>query len=483
VLDHHPLQVPVADSVSGEIMGIVTRTDLLRSLAGPSSGRAPASLEEELERALPPRRLALLHLLARHAETTQAAIYLVGGFVRDLLLEKPGVDYDLVVEGDAIALARRLAGGYGGRVSSHGRFGTAKWHLDEQDPRLWAALGAGAGAEGDLPRSVDFVSARTEFYTHPTALPSVRLGSIKLDLHRRDFSINTLALRLDGPAYGQLLDPWGGGRDVRERKIRVLHSISFIDDPTRILRAARLEQRLGFDIEPRTLGLLHEALPLLHRVSGERLQNELELIFQEPRRSAILARLDQLGVLEAIHPALTWDTWLEERFATAAGFRPPPSWRLLEAPSMDELVYLLWLVRLEASSIDALLDRFHMSLAESRAIRHAARLWRERQAWHPTAGASRIVAAFEDAPETSLVGLWLALGEDSACESIARYLETLRFVHPTVTGDDLRALGMPPGPAYSRVLHVLRQAWLDGQVTDADAERRMLEGLLEKPGG
>ena len=483
MIQHDWGQVPVADSVSGEIMGIVTRTDLLRSLAGPASGRAPALLAEELERALPPRRLALLHLLARHAETSEAAIYLVGGFVRDLLLEKPGVDYDLVVEGDAIGLARRLAEAYGGRVSSHGRFGTAKWHLDEQDPRLWAALGAGAGAEGDLPRSVDFVSARTEFYTHPTALPSVRLGSIKLDLHRRDFSINTLALRLDGPAYGQLLDPWGGGRDVRERKIRVLHSISFIDDPTRILRAARLEQRLGFDIEPRTLGLLHEALPLLHRVSGERLQNELELIFHEPKRSAILARLDQLGVLDAIHPALTWDPWLEERFDTAVGFRPPPSWRLLEAPSMGELLYLLWCVRLEESSIDALLDRFHMSLAVSRAIRYTARLWREREEWSPTAGASRTVAAFEDAPETSLVGLWLALGEDPARESIARYLETLRFVHPTVTGDDLRALGMPPGPAYSRVLHVLRQAWLDGQVTDAAAERRLLEGLLEKPGG
>ena len=229
--------------------------------------------------------------------------------------------------------------------------------------------------------------------------------------------------------------------------------------------------------------MLHEALPLLHRVSGERLQNELELIFQEPKRSSILARLDQLGVLAAVHPALTWDTWLDERFASAEGFCPPPSWRLLDVPSMDELLYLLWFVRLEASSIDALLDRFHMPVAASRAIRHTARLWRDREAWRPTAGASRIVAAFEDAPETSLVGLWLALGDDSARESVSRYFETLRFVHPTITGDDLRALGMPPGPAYSRVLHVLRQAWLDGQVTDAAAERRMLEALLEKPGG
>ena len=484
MIQHDWGQVPVADSATGEVIGIVTRTDLLRSLAGPAAGKPPASLAEEVERVLPPRRLALLHLVARQAEAAQAAIYVVGGFVRDLLLGQPSTDFDLVVEGDAIALARQLAHAYGGRVSSHGRFGTAKWRLDEAEARLWSALGAGGEAAGELPRSLDFVSARTEFYSHPTALPSVRLGSIKLDLHRRDFSINTLAIRLDGPAYGQLLDPWGGGEDLRQRKIRVLHSISFIDDPTRILRAVRLEQRLGFDIEPRTLRLMDEALTLLHRVSGERLRNELELTFQEPRRADILARLAQLGVLRAVHPALTWDDWLADRTAAAGSFQPLAAWRLETRPTLRELLYLLWLIRLDAESVDSALARFHMPLGTSRAIRTAALLWRTREGWSPPASASQVVSTFDEAPEESLVGVWLALGSgDPSRGNIERYLASYRFIQPTVTGQDLIALGLPPGPTYGRVLTALRHAWLDGTVTDPQAERRLLDSLLDRVRG
>jgi tRNA nucleotidyltransferase (CCA-adding enzyme) len=484
MIQHDWGQVPVADSLSGEIIGIVTRTDLLRSLGGPGPSRAPASMAEEVERSLPPRRLALLHLVARQAEAARSPLYIVGGFVRDLLLKQPGTDFDLVVEGDAIALARQLSQAYGGRVSSHGRFGTAKWRLDEADTRLWSALGAGAEGVGELPRSVDFVSARTEFYTHPTALPSVQLGSIKLDLHRRDFSINTLALRLDGPTYGQLLDPWGGGRDLRERKIRVLHSISFIDDPTRILRAARLEQRLGFDIEPRTLRLLQEALPLLHRVSGERLQNELELIFEEPKATAILARLQQLHVLEAVHPGLVWDLWIGGRFEAAGAFEPDRTWRLESPPSATELRYLLWFIRLEAPNLDSISTRLHLSLGLTRTIQQAASLWQSRSAWQTSDRPSQVAARFEGVSEAALVGLWLALdGEPAGREAVARFLETLRFVQPTITGDDLRSMGLPPGPAYGRVLAALRKAWLDGDVADEPAEQRLLDRLLETARG
>ncbi len=194
----------------------------------------------------------------------------------------------------------------------------------------------------DLPASLDLVSARTEFYAHPTALPSVQRGSIKLDLHRRDFTINTLALRLDGVHYGELLDPWGGGRDLRDRLIRVLHSISFIDDPTRMLRAVRLEQRLGFAIEARTLELMQQAMPLLDRVSGERLRDELALVLDEACAGAILTRLQALGLLSAIHPALDWDAWLEARFIEARTFQPPEAWRLRETPQPERLHYALW---------------------------------------------------------------------------------------------------------------------------------------------
>ena len=159
----------------------------------------------------------------------------------------------------------------------------------------------------ELPESLDLVSARIEFYSQPTALPTVERGSIKLDLHRRDFTINTLAIRLDGLHYGELYDYWGGLEDLHHCLVRVLHSLSFVDDPTRMLRAVRFEKRFDFQIEQRTLDLLHDALPLLIRVSGDRIRHELNLILDESKISRMLPRLQDLLVLKAIDPMLCWN--------------------------------------------------------------------------------------------------------------------------------------------------------------------------------
>jgi tRNA nucleotidyltransferase (CCA-adding enzyme) len=166
-----------------------------------------------------------------------------------------------------------------------------------------------------LPEFIDLISARTEFYSHPTALPTVQRGSIKLDLHRRDFTINTLALRLDGYHYGTLYDFWGGLNDLRQGLVRSLHSLSFVDDPTRMLRAVRFEQRFDFRIEERTLQLLKEAIQLIDRVSGDRIRHELDHIFDEEKTAKMLARLNELQLLSAIHQDLKWDDWIASRIA------------------------------------------------------------------------------------------------------------------------------------------------------------------------
>jgi len=472
-------QVAVVDRRSRQVIGIVTRTDLLRSLAGVGEARPALELAAEIERALPPARYALLRIVARAAEMQRVALYVVGGFVRDLLLHQPGADFDLVVEGDAVALARELAASFGGRVSSHRRFGTAKWRLDPRDERLSSALAAaGAGADPALPPTVDFVSARAEFYTHPTALPAVQPGSIKLDLHRRDFSINTLALRLDGAHFGQLLDPWGGGRDLRARQIRVLHSISFIDDPTRMLRAVRLAHRLDFEIEPRTLELLGQALPLLHRVSGERLRAELDLILAEARRSEMMARLAALGLLAAIHPRLGWDEWLAARFAAASAFEPPASWRLGRTPSASELSYLLWTIRLGRATAQEVGARLRLPRAVIGAMGSAAALWSERAPWSGASASDRR-RALDEHSELSLAALWLALADEHRVQAVLdAYLARERFVEPHTDGHALRARGIPPGPQYARLLGALRDAWLDGAVASDAEERDLLERLL-----
>ena len=177
-------------------------------------GRCPRlgaiNLAQRLDAALPPARLALLKAIAAEARHLRQGIYIVGGFVRDLLLDRPSLDFDIVVEGDAIALARVLEKRFGGRILAHSRFGTAKWTVAEIRAGLAEKLGDGPFDPHDLPESLDLISARTEFYDYPTALPTVERSSIKLDLHRRDFTINTLALRLDGHHYGDLYDYWGG---------------------------------------------------------------------------------------------------------------------------------------------------------------------------------------------------------------------------------------------------------------------------------
>ncbi len=480
MIEHGWGQIPVADPQSGEIIGIVTRTDVLQTLAEQQAGAKEPNLADKLERALPPARLLLLKLVARHAEERNDALFIVGGFVRDLLLGAPSVDFDLVVEGDAIGLARDLAAAYGGRVSSHRRFGTAKWRLDRRSPALLRALDGDGVSPDDLPASLDFVRARTEFYPHPTALPSVRRGSIKLDLHRRDFTINTLALRLDGRHYGQLLDHWGGGQDLRQGVIRVLHSLSFVDDPTRMLRAVRLEQRLGFKIEPRTLELLRQALPLLDRVSGERIRSELELIFKEDQREAIFRRLQELGLLAAIHPALRWDGWLEARFREAAAFRAPPEWKLESEPEREFLFYALLCFRLSEEDSQAIVARLHFPAAVGKAILQAGRLGRALPELRGAAP-SVLTALMEDQREQALAAAHLGLADvPEAQQAVASYLERWRFVEPRTDGNALRALGLPPGPVYRRVLNRLRAAWLDGEITTEAQERRLLEQLVEE---
>lgn len=483
MIQHDWGQVPVADPANGAIIGIVTRTDLLRTLAAEASGARTASLAPRLEAALTPERLELLRLVARQAETHGAAIYIVGGFVRDLILGLPSLDFDLVVEGDAIALAQGLASAYGGRVSSHTRFGTAKWHVDARHTALLRALDGRRAERLDLPPSLDLVSARTEFYAHPTALPSVQRGSIKLDLHRRDFTINTLALRLDGRRYGELLDPWGGRRDLEDRLIRVLHSISFIDDPTRMLRAVRLEQRLGFTIEARTLELMHQAKPLLDRVSGERLRDELELIFSEPCAGLALARLHALGLLSAVHPALTWDSWMQARWVEARAFQPPEAWKLHEPPDPERLLYALWLARLDANQVAAVCDRLHFALATRAVVVDANRLTSALPRWPAGVSPSEVVARLEDAREESMVAAWLALAHaPEARATLASYLAVWRRVTPVTDGRALRRLGLPPGPVYRRVLTALRAAWLDGQLENAQQEQDLLRTLVAHRG-
>ena len=473
-------QIPVIRKEDGIIIGIVTRTDLLKTLTDTHVRPGQINLAERLDPALPPARLALLKAVCDVALEQHVALYVVGGFVRDLLLDRPSLDFDLVVEGDAIALAHVLGRRFGGRVTAHPRFGTAKWLIAPLGSDIAVELGY-PGSASELPEFLDLISARTEFYTHPTALPTVESGNIKLDLHRRDFTINTLAMRLDGNHYGELYDYWGGLVDLRSKLVRVLHSLSFVDDPTRMLRAVRFEQRFGFCIENRTLELLHEALSLLSRVSGERIKHELDHILDEENRLLMFERLNELHLLKSVHEKLTWDDTISACIKNL--YLLSPDEILAVFPGVDillirkKLAYMLWLIQLPELSVRSILSRIKFPPSQIDDVMAACRLY---SVLPSIIGkkVSQIVSILDSYPKLAVYGNYLKSDEEEPRTIVWQYLTEWRYITPQTNGYILHSRGVPRGPIYRQILDALRSAWLDDEIVSAQEEAVLLNQLL-----
>jgi tRNA nucleotidyltransferase (CCA-adding enzyme) len=484
-------QVPVVSEVDGSVIGIVTRTDLINlwQLAGAEKSTRP-NLAPQLEKALSSELLTFLRDAGELAAGNGDALYMVGGFVRDLLLTmlmtdemvkktktSPRFDLDLVVEGDAIALAHHLQERHGGRVRSHRRFGTAKWILDQPIP----FDAPHSEVRGGYLSSLDFVTARTEFYRHPSALPEVEQSSIRQDLHRRDFTINTLALRLSPDNFGELLDFYGGQSDLEAGLIRVLHNLSFVEDPTRILRAARLIARLDFKLEERTAELLENALDLLQRVSGERITHELELIFRERHPAKALRQLDELGILAVIHPGLMVDDLLLDRLGKLrTGLQDTP-WH----HTKPELVHYLglmtfWLARDE---LEILMERLNLRTSQRAILKQTYTIHRQAAKIAQAQQASQLYHLLEGTSDEARLIAWLGLDNEAARQQLVRFQSELRDIASLIDGHYLKSeFRLPPGPIYRIIIEALRDARLDGLVTSLADERALVERILaEQP--
>jgi tRNA nucleotidyltransferase (CCA-adding enzyme) len=474
IMTHYGVgQVPVVSE--GKVVGVVTRTDLIKLWAAPAR---PSTRRQEIiqkiESALPGALLDLLKQASGLAREMGYPLYIVGGFVRDLLLGEPNLDMDLVVEGDAIKLARKLAGLVGARTRSHRRFGTAKIILE------------GCEAEFGAP-FLDFATARLEFYADSAALPEVESSSIKADLHRRDFTINTLAVRLDPPHYGRLLDFYGGEQDLNAGLIRVLHSLSFFEDPTRIMRAARFEQRLGFAIEARTAELIDNALPMLSRVTGERIRHELYLILQEREPERVLCRLDGLNVLSQIHPRLscgedTWELFGKLRQALAGGQwnvpleengRPPP-----------RLYLALLTYPLSRADIEALAGHLKIFRDDLTLLRQASTLReRESELDRPDLLNRELDALLRHTSTSAVMIAWLCSDSERVRNRLWHYEAELRLMQPAVDGEYLMSLGLKPSPLFSKLLYAVRNALLDGEIHTEEEEKALIARLLAERNG
>jgi tRNA nucleotidyltransferase (CCA-adding enzyme) len=382
-------------------------------------------------------------------------LYMVGGSVRDLLLGRRLNDFDFIVEGDAIALGRGLSSKYGGAVTAHTKFGTAKWFLPESLKADHEAL--------------DLISARAETYKHPAALPTVKRGRIADDLRRRDFTINALAVRLDGSHFGELRDDLNGAEDLQNGIIRVLHPGSFIDDPTRMYRAVRYAERYGFKIAEDTLILIPEARSFVEKLSAQRIRHELDLILEEPNAVPMLKRLDELDLLSIIQPILS--NFNKTNLATVTSDDP-----VLQNRNSR---WILWLMHLKAQGIESLNERLHFPADLLKTLHSAARLNSNLTAVLGLKP-SQVVEFLEGYSIKALEVLSMAVEDVEIKGIFTRYLVEWWPVKPKTTGHDLKKYGIPPGPKYAEILRRLRAAWLDGEVKSEAEEKALLNHLLEK---
>ena len=402
------------------------------------------NVSSELDRWLPPGTSELLTRIGVRAAELGYRACLVGGAVRDLLLGRAILDLDVVVEGDASAVAR------------------AAVMPGEPEPVVHASFGTATIRSGVF--HVDLASTRAESYERPGALPAVRPGSLEQDLARRDFALNAMAVTLDGHSRGDLLDPYGGLRDLEHGLLRVLHENSFIDDATRILRGVRYEQRFGFAFEERTLALLGRDIGYLSRISADRVRHEMERTLAEDEPEQALARMDSLGVLGAVHPALEfgrrkfWALARARKGRLSSAQLQTVSWCLLAwGVPTDELGSLVSRLNPTRQVRGALVDTVRLSLLETRLD-------------NPALKPGEVYDLLHACSQSALVAAELLFSLPGARANTTLYLRRLRHVRPLLTGRDLQALGVPEGPQLGLILSALRTARMNEEVSSREDE-------------
>ena len=404
----------------------------------------------KLREYLPGPVFSLINEAGSKAHEMGQSLYLVGGVVRDLFLERNNYDLDMVVEGDAVKLAFELAQRGNAKLVVHHRFGTARLNFDEF--------------------SVDFATARSETYRRPGALPVVRPGTIIDDLSRRDFSINAMALHLSPERFGELIDLHDGERDIARRLIRILHPESFVDDATRMFRAVRYEKRLGFKLEKTTARLLHRNLSMIDTISGDRIRHEIELILREDYPEDILKRMDELGILAQLYISLEGDDWLRDKFVRA---------RYVLQRGISPLLYLCLIIyNLTEEEAAVFIERLNFPARSAEVMCQVLQLKSQLPVLcNPRLKASELYHLLKPYMSPAIQANLIASDSDVVKRHIRLYQSRLKSVKPLLTGEYLIAMGVSPGPELGEMLTELHNAKLDGKVGTRAEEERFIRGL------
>ena len=469
--------VPVLSD--GALVGVVTRTDMLRyslgsealyDLARDATQVKSREVEGLMKKHLAGRTVEILHHLGETGDKLEVPVYAVGGFVRDLLLGYENVDVDVTVDGDGIMFAESFGAQYGCRVKSHQKFGTAVLLFEDGF-------------------KIDVASTRLEYYSSPGALPIVERSSLKMDLYRRDFTVNTLAIRLNGGSFGQLIDFFGAYRDLQDKVIRVLHNLSFVEDPTRVFRAIRFEQRLSFKIARHTEDLIRNAVKMdfLEKLGGRRLLSELVQILKEKEPLRGIWRMASLGLFRFIHPSLELSVSMQ---GTLEEVRYIVSWfdlLYLERPYEKWAVYFLALC--ETLSDDqfwgtctrlAVSEHYKEKLVEMR--RQGEELvtaMQRRLSGQGKLENSEVYFFLRGLPVEVLLYQMAKSRSSEVKRYISLYFTKLHGVRAKIGGEELKQLGVERGPRFRELLDLVLSAKLNGQVVSREDEIELVKKLQQ----
>ncbi len=424
------------------------------------------------------KAMGVIGEIASLAEDKKYKAYLVGGFVRDLLLGVKNLDIDIVIEGDALEFARYASGKMGAALVEHKKFGTA-------------ALIMPASAKGAKVK-IDIATARKEFYKHPAALPSVEFSSIKNDLYRRDFTINAMAVSIGRKDFGRLIDFFDGVKDLSQKRIRVLHKRSFIDDPTRIFRAVRFEQRYDFKIDDFTARLIKNAVKakMFNKVSGERLREEIELLLREKEPLKVVKRMKNLHELRFISPKIKFGA-KEEALCRHIKKMTIVFGACFSVKRLLDIWLIYFMAMIDNLSVNDALkvcDRFVMRrgdrlriISAKKSGKKVIRLLSKKGKIPP----SRVYRALEPLSYETLLFLTAKRADGLFSGRVKDFLAKYNGVRLSVKGSDLKRLGAEPGPCFTKILRKTLYAKIDGKVLTRRDELLFAEKEIKRiiPGG
>jgi tRNA nucleotidyltransferase (CCA-adding enzyme) len=467
---------------SGNLEGIITRTDLIRSLYGDKnideesfllfekrSGKYEAGREKVkalIHQYFPEEILETLYKIGQAADDLGYSVFMVGGIVRDLFLGIPNLDLDIVIEEDAIKFAEYFSNRTNGKIRPHQKFKTAVVVLPNG-------------------LKIDFASARREFYEFPAALPEVEFASIKKDLYRRDFTINAMAIQINQDKFGRLLDFYGGKRDLELKKIRILYSLSFTEDPARILRAVRFEQRYNFTIEQSTEKFLRKAVKegLLSRIRKKRLSEEFLILLQEKEPVKVLQRMDKLGILAGILPKLLLKQNLINKFLKIEKIIKEWGMKYPEEDINKGILYIYYLLKILKLDIKSITKKIEL---KNKHIQRIEDIFdkKDRIAYLLNKRCIMPSHIYYSLSSISNELIFIILLEENKSKlvknRIQNYLKIYKNTSIYISGNDLKKLGMQPSPVYAKILKLVLYLKLNGLFKNRKDELLFVKRLKEK---